>query len=476
MAHSGWVERPRGTVRPMACTFVIFGGYGDLTGRFLLPAVAHLRRSGDLPDGFRVVATARRDSDTDRYREWVAERLERHAGDLEPNERAATVELVSFEPADAADPDDVARVLAGAGDDLIAYLALPPAVYGPAIEALERAGLPAGTRLVVEKPFGESEDHARELNALVHRALPEEAVFRVDHFLGKQTVQNLVGLRFANRILEPVWNRDHIEAVDVVWDETLALEGRASYYDGAGALVDMVQNHLLQLLALLAMEPPATLDERDLRDRKYDVLRAVAHLDAGEVERSTVRGRYTAGEVDGRAVPAYVEEEGVDPGRGTETFAQVRLTVENWRWAGVPFTLRTGKALAADRREVVVRFRPVPHLAFCDQQPHPNELRLQLGPDRVALRLTVNGPGDPFSLRDAELDTDLGDPGLPAYATVLREVLVGNPILSIRGDEAEESWRIVEPVLAGWRAGRVPLQDAPAGSAGPAAAGSLSGP
>ena len=251
-------------------------------------------------------------------------------------------------------------------------------MFLPTLEALSRASLPQGSRVVIEKPFGEDLASAQALNRLLHQSFPENAVFRIDHFLHLQTVQNVLGLRFANRIVEQLWNRDHVERVEIVWDESLTLEGRASYYDRVGALKDMIQNHLLQLLCLVGMEAPLTLDERTLRDRKIDVLRAIRRLSPQEVEQYTVRARYSAGRIGECQVPNYADEEGIDPARGTETFAQVTLWIDNWRWAGVPFVLRSGKALGRERREIAVHFRPVPHLAFEANDPPPNVLRLLL--------------------------------------------------------------------------------------------------
>lgn len=447
---------------------VLFGASGDLAFRHLLPALAGLRDAGHLPEGLRVRGAARQEWDTDGYRRRAEEALERHAPGTAPAARRAVVEALDYAVADVSDPDAVARAVGAEDGPAVAYLALPPSLFAPAVESLAAAGLAPGSRVVVEKPFGVDLASAAALNRLLHDAFPEEVVFRVDHFLAKQTVQNVVGLRFANRILEPVWNALHVEAVDVVWDETLALEGRAGYYDRTGALRDMVQNHLLQLLCLVAMEPPATLGARDLRDRKVEVLRAVRRMSPEEVGRRTRRARYGAGRVDGRAVPAYVDEEGVDPANGTETFARVVLHVENWRWAGVPFTLRSGKALGAERKEVIVRFRPVPHLAFGqDAQPGADVLRLGLDPDRLGLELAVNGPGEPFSLGRAELTATLAPQEVPAYGRLLLDVFEGDPTLSVRDDEAEESWRIVEPILDAWAAGRAPLEEYPAGSGGP---------
>jgi glucose-6-phosphate 1-dehydrogenase len=365
------------------------------------------------------------------------------------------------------DHAQVVEALQPIREPLITYLALPPGVFLPALQALAGASLPQGSRVVIEKPFGENLASAQALNQLLHQSFPENAVFRVDHFLHLQTAQNVLGLRFANRIIEQLWNREQVERVEIVWDESLSLEGRASYYDRAGALKDMIQNHLRQLLCLVGMEAPLTLDERTLRDRKVDVLRAIRRLSSEEVERYTVRARYAAGHIGERQVPSYTDEAGIDPVRGTETFAQVTLWVDNWRWAGVPFVLRSGKALGRERREIAVHFRPVPHLAFEANDPQPNVLRLLLEPDRLAFGLNLNRPGIPFPLERIELGADLASEGLPAYTRLLLQILEGDCTLSIRDDEAEESWRVVAPILEAWAQGRVPLLEYPAGSDGP---------
>jgi glucose-6-phosphate 1-dehydrogenase len=330
-----------------------------------------------------------------------------------------------------ADSGDAAA-LAGAVDQakgpVVAYLALPPAAFAPAIQALAVVGLPDGSRLVVEKPFGRSLGEARVLNRLLDRRFGKDAVFRADHVLGLQTVQNILGLRFANRVFEPLWNAGHVQRVEIAWEETVALEGRAGYYDHAGALRDMVQYHLLQLLCLVAMEPPTRLDPRHLHDRKVELLHAVQPPSPGEMATGTVRGRYTAGRVDGVDVPAYTEEPGVDPARGTETFAEVTLSVSNLRWAGVPFTLRTGKALARRRGEILVHFRAASHPTFPEASAAPtNLLRLGLDPDRLTLCDNLNGTGDPFRLEQAELERPLTPQELPAYGRLLLAVLQGDP-------------------------------------------------
>lgn len=447
---------------------VIFGAGGDLTSRYLIPALARLQAAGKLPPDFAVLGTARHDWTTEAFRRHLSERLAQARTDLSAATRAALLGIVDYRRVDVTEAEEVGRVVERAGEPLAAYLALPSALFAPTIEGLAAKGLPEGSRIVIEKPFGEDLASAQALNCLLHKTFSERTVFRVDHFLGMQTVQNVIALRFANRIFEAVWNAQHVDRVDIVWDETLALEGRASYYDSAGALRDMIQNHLLQVLCLVGMEPPATLDETDFRNAKLDLLRDVRPLTQDAVERQTLRAHYGAGRIDGRTIPAYADEEGVAPRRETETFAEVTLWIDNRRWAGVPFTLRAGKALRANRQEVVIRFKPVQHLAFdARAEPRANVLRLRFGPDRIALNVDGSGPGDPFGIKPIRLDATLAPQDIPEYGRVLLDVLRGDSTLSIRDDEAEESWRIVQPILDAWAHGQVPLLNYPAGSDGP---------
>jgi glucose-6-phosphate 1-dehydrogenase len=289
----------------------------------------------------------------------------------------------------------------------------------------------------------------------------------VDHFLTWQPFRSILGLRFANRVFEPVWNRDHVERVEIIWEESLALEGRAGYFDSTGIMLDIIQNHLLQVLCLVAMEGPSSLDENDLRRPKIEALRAVKRLSPEAVRRQTVRARYGAGKIGDRDIPAYVDEEGVDPDRRTETFAQVTLEVDTPRWDGVPFVLRTGKALGRDLGEVAVRFRPASHPAF-GQESRPNALCLLKGPDRVILDVQVGGSADPLEPEQVELETVLSPQSLSAYGHLLLDALEGNPSLFVHAEEAEESWRIVEPIIDAWEKDEVPLLEYPAGSYGPA--------
>ncbi|MGJ7440371.1 glucose-6-phosphate dehydrogenase [Aquipuribacter sp. MA13-6] len=451
----------------MIDTLVILGASGDLTGRYLVPALARLAAAGEMSGSLRVLAVDRGEETDDSFRAIARERLERHLPDLEPAHADAVLRRVSYRRADVTSADQLRDVLPELKETAAAvYLALPNAVFRPTVQALSQLQLRPGSRLIVEKPFGVDQADARRLNDDIRPLFDESEVFRVDHFLAKQTVLDILGLRFANRIFEPVWNSLHVDRVDIVWDETLALEGRAGYYDHAGALRDMVQNHLLQLLALVAMEPPTTLGERDLRDRKVDVLRAVRAPASNQMASHARRARYVAGRTDSGDVPAYVAEDGVDPARRTETYADVTLSVQNGRWAGVPFRLRSGKALGQDRQEIALHFRPAAHQPF-DQHAPADVLRFSLEPDQIGLEINLNGAGDPFDLERATLHAGFAEQHLPPYSRLLAEILGGEPTLSIRGDEAEESWRIVEPILAAWASDDVPMQEYPAGSDGP---------
>jgi len=446
---------------------VIFGGTGDLTGRYLLPALSALFARGHLSDRFELVAASRDDWQDEQFRNWAADWLQREAGGVDAGARTKLLSSSRYRRLDLADSASVATCLAGEYP-VAAYLALPPAVFPTAVSALHRVGLPEDSQVVLEKPFGEDLESARALNRLLSELMDERHVFRVDHFLAMTTVQNVLGTRLANRVLEPIWNSVHIDEVEILWEESLALEGRAGYYDHVGALKDMVQNHLLQLLCLVAMEPPLSLGERDLRDRKVDVLRSVRPLDDDAVAVRTRRARYRAGRVGDRDIPAYVEEDGVTPEHGTETFAEVTLELDSWRWSGTRFRLRTGKAMERDRKEVVVRFRPVPHLPFEDSAaPDANRLRFGLEPEGLTLDLAGTGPSATLSLVPLTLSAEMEPPELPAYGRILLDVLHGNSALSIRADEAEHAWQILTPVLDCWSHNLAPLEEYEAGSPGP---------
>ncbi|SLM02431.1 glucose-6-phosphate 1-dehydrogenase [Actinoplanes sp. SE50/110] len=449
-----------GPVDKGAQTLVILGASGDLTGRLLLPGLGALVAAGEAPP-LTLIGAGMDDWDAQKWRERVTGAFpESPAG-------KTVIDGTRYVRADVTRSEDLRGLLEGA-DRPVIFFALPPAVTAKACEALLDVDLPDGTRLVLEKPFGTGANSAAALNRLLTRLVPEERIHRVDHFLGKSTVLNILGLRFANRIFEPLLGSEHVESVDIIFDENLGLENRAGYYDRAGALADMIQSHLLQILALLSMEPPTSLDPQDFRDRTAEALRAT-RLWGGDPKTASLRARYTAGDLDGRQLPAYADEAGVDPSRETETLAELVLAVDTWRWAGVPFRLRSGKAVGSSRKEAIITFKEPPRLPTGLHGPErPNRLRIGFGPDRFALDFTVNGPGDPFELDPVTLETDFGPGDLPPYGEVLHGVFDDDPLLSVRGDTAEQCWRIVEPVTAAWRDGQVPLVEYPAGSAGPA--------
>ena len=442
---------------------VLLGAAGDLATRHTLPALAALLADGALPPALRVVGVGREPLTDETYRGAAAAQLAEHAAQVDPAARAALVERLSWLRADVGEQPDLRPALGTA--PVIAYLALPPAAYAPAVRALRASGIAPGSRLVVEKPFGEDVSSAHELSRLVHSAFDETDVFRVDHFLHHQVVQDLLALRMSGPPLEPSWNARHVQRVDITWEETADVGARADFYDRTGALRDMVQSHLLQLLAVVAMDLPASIAAGPLRDAKAAVLRSVPSPTAAEVAVTTGRGRYTAGTVGGRAVPAYVDTPGVDPSRETETWAAVRLEVDVPRWRGVPFTLRTGKALGRDRRRIDVRFR-----ATSPGLPGP-VLSLQMAPDQVVLDLHAAGPSGLPSVVPLRLSTGRAKQPLPASARLLRDVLAGDPTFAVRDDETEHSWRVVDAVLAAWRTGGPAVQAYPAGSDGPAQTG-----
>ena len=444
-------------------TLVIIGASGDLSERLLLPALADLLQQQ--PDRrIHLVGVGRTDLGDTKWRARVRAAFR----EADAEDALSAVATTTYVTADATTAEGVRTVIEAVPEGrLVLYFAVPPEAAATACAALSPSDLPEGTILALEKPFGEDEASARALNDVLRRLLPEDRVFRVDHFLGRSSVLDVWGARVANRLLEPVWSAEHVERVQICFDETLGLEGRAGFYDRAGALIDMIQSHLLQVMAIVAMEPPAALTAIDVRDATAAVLRAT-HIWDDNAVRSSHRARYTAGTAGGEDMPSYVDEPGVDPQRQTETLAQVTVEVRNARWSGVPFTLRSGKALGAKRAEVEVVLRPVRHLpaGFTGEAPG-TVIRFSLGPDRLSIDISVNGGEDPFALHRATLDADLGFGSPSAYTEVLAAILDGDAMLSVRGDAAEECWRIIQPVRDAWRRGDVPLEDYVAGSAGP---------
>nr|NLD41306.1 glucose-6-phosphate dehydrogenase [Actinomycetales bacterium] len=451
---------------PTRVTLVILGASGDLTSRLLLPGLGTLLKNR-LAHDVRLVGAAVEAMPAAQWRSLVATAL--GEGGCPADELGPLLASTEFVQLDVTNREHLAALLARVdepGRPVVLYFALPPTVSQRACELLADLELPDGLRLAIEKPFGSSLESAQEFNRVLTSVVPEDQIFRVDHYLGKATVLNLLGLRFANRIFEPIWNATNIEWVDIVVDEQLALEGRAGYYDHAGALRDMVQSHLLLVLAMVAMEAPARIDALEVRDLMSHTLRRV-HL-VGDSGSSSRRARYTAGTVDGRAVPDYVDEEGMDTANKTETLAEVELEIRNARWAGVRFRLRSGKALGSGVRAIIVKFREVAYLpeGFEGRAP-ANVLVLGMAPESIQLAIATNGGGRAWNFEVTPLSIQLGQSELRPYGEILEGIITGDPLLSVRGDVAEECWRILTPVLEAWRAGEVPLEEYPAGSDGP---------
>jgi glucose-6-phosphate 1-dehydrogenase len=447
---------------------VLFGASGDLTSRLLMPAVAQLAEAELLPEPFTIVGSSTSDWSSEEFRQHIAEALKEHST-VAPATRDAVVGMLRFQPADVTQPKDVGRLIGNDHPETLVYLALPPRLLTSVLPALATSRLGGSDAVAIEKPFGTDLASARHLNEILRIQLPKPTIFRIDHFLSNELIHRVIVLRFLNRVFEPLFNAVHVERVEVSWLESLTLEGRASYYDGAGALKDMVQNHLMEVMALVLMEQPARLGPGSHRAVRVEALRAVATPTMERMCRDTVRARYTAGRIGSRQVPSYVDEPGVDPSRNTETYASLTVNVDNPRWARVPFTLHSGKALEADSAEIAIHFRPLPQYLLA-QWPgvEANALRIGLKDPYVRLTTTLNGPERTAEIR--ELEARSTAPRLTAYAHLIQQMLTGDPMLFITSDEAEESWRIIDPVMNAWSVGGVPLQEYPAGGTPPSPA------
>jgi len=484
---------------PDPCLLVIFGASGDLTRRKLVPALFDLHRERLLPERFTVLGVSRTPHTDASFRGQLVEAARVELG--EEFDEAAWDPFASrlfYHPGDILDAEgfpalcDRVRALCAEREipgNLLFYLSLAPKHYAAAVRAIGASGLaspdgkPPGTRrVVIEKPFGDDLSSARALDADVDSVFREEQVFRIDHYLGKETVQNLLVFRFANGIFEPLWNRNYIDHVQITVAEEIGVGSRGDYYDGAGAVRDMLQNHLLQLLALVAMEPPISLSANDVRDEKLKLLRSVEPVPADRLGEACVRGQYAAGTVRGREVPAYRSEKNVPPGSLTETYVAARFTIDNWRWGGVPFYIRSGKRLASRVSEISVRFRPAPYLLFehtaCSSL-ESNLLVLNIQPDEgIFLQFGAKSPGPAVCVQPVQFrfsyEQAFGEKSPPAYGRLLLDAMLGDATLFPREDIVEVSWALLEPFLARWREnpGR-DLNFYPAGSWGPREADGL---
>jgi glucose-6-phosphate 1-dehydrogenase len=460
-----------------ADALLLFGATGDLSQRMLLPSLCALHADGLLDPDLRIVGTARSDMSDGEFRNFARESVEKF---LPANRRGGMADFLNrlhYQTLDVTDPDGyakLAKVVGSSGERLAIFLSTAPSLFEPTIRGLASVGLAeTGARIGLEKPLGLDLASSREINDAVASAFPETRIFRIDHYLGKETVQNLLALRFANIMFEPLWNATHIEHVQITVGETVGLEKRADFYDQAGALRDMVQNHMLQLLSLVAMEPPSGFEADPVRDEKVKVLRALRPISASE----TVTGQYRGGAVGGKIVPGYDEELGRDS--ATETFVAIKAHLDNWRWKGVPFYLRTGKSLPKRVTEIIVQFRHVPHSIFAGVKTRPNRLVIGIQPEEnISLSLMAKVPGldrEGIALREVPLkiampDAFSGKDRRIAYERLLLDLLEGDQTLFVRRDEVEAQWAWVDQIRALWAKEGLEPKTYNAGSWGPSAA------
>ena len=485
------------TLRPGPVVLVIFGAGGDLSWRKLIPAIYNLFLDKWLPDEFAIIGVDRREMNLEEFHDHLLDGVNRFSrrGKADPTTWSDfTSHLAAYISADLSDPA-MFNALKGMLADFdkvwnrranyVFYLAIPPTLVPTVSEQLGAAGLARERdreRIVVEKPFGRDLKSAQELNAKLRSVFDESQIYRIDHYLGKETVQNILVLRFANALFEPIWDRRYVDNVQITVAEQIGVEHRGRYYEHAGALRDMVQNHLMQILCYIAMEPPVSLDADEVRNKKLDVLRAIRPIRKEDVLNCAVRGQYGPGHIDGKDVIAYRQEPDVAPNSNTETFAALRLCINNWRWRGVPFYLRTGKRMAEAISTVSIQFQTVPHQAFpasaLEQPWQPNRLTLEIQPDEgFCLHLHAKRPGLRILLESVDMRLTYKEafniePPM-AYETLLLDALRGDASLFMRADQVEEAWSIVDPILEVWQSFPGGFPNYPAGSWGPEAADSL---
>ena len=484
-------DTPATPKKPDGCAFVIFGVTGDLAHRLVIPALYNLAATNLLPDHFCIVGIARKAMSDDELRDSLMKGLTefatRKVDDAIAKKLLGSLTCLTADPKDPASFDDLAKKLetlecsAESGGNRLFYLATPPDAFAPIADQLGRVGLlketnGAWSRLVVEKPFGTDLESAKALNENLLKIAQEQQIYRIDHYLGKETVQNILVLRFANGMFEPIWNRNHIDHIQITVDEQLGVGHRGSFYDATGALRDMVPNHLFQLLSLVAMEPPAKFNAHAVRSEKAEVLAAIQTQTEEEALKNSVRGQYLAGRAGKNEMVDYVKTDDVMPGSTTETYAALKLTIDNWRWAGVPFYLRTGKGLGIKRTEVAIKFKTAPFAMFRDtpvERLSHNYLVIGVEPvEGISLQFNTKVPGPTISTEGVQMKFEYKDyfKAEPAtgYETLLYDCMIGDNILFQRADSVEAGWRAVQPFLDAWKnAGNKGLETYEAGSEGP---------
>ena len=463
---------------------IVFGGTSDLSFRKLIPALYHRDIDGQIPQQARIIGISRKQLDNQAYQELAQQALLEHASsenltDEKLKRFLSRLHFVSVDITAESGWDTLSELLSNHDEFVrVFYLAVAPELFGTISKQIGQKGLINDkTRIVVEKPIGKDGNSANTVNKSIGSVFNEDQIFRIDHYLGKETVQNLMALRFANALFEPIWNSGHIDHVQITVAESLGVGSRVGYYDTAGAMRDMIQNHLLQLLCLVAMEPPASLDANSVRDEKLKVLRALKPIEEQSISKYTVRGQYTAGAADGGAVPGYLEELGKSDSK-TETFTAIKAQIENWRWTGVPFYLRTGKRLAKRVSDVVIHFKDIPHSIFDSTvgQIQSNLLVIRLQPDEgVMLKLMIKDPGiGGMRLRQVPLDMSFAEAfnvrHPDAYERLVMDVVRGNPTLFMRRDEVEAAWNWCDPILQVWEQSNESIHTYTAGSWGPSSA------
>ncbi len=483
---------------PDPCALIIFGASGDLTRRKLVPAIWHLQEQNRLPAAFALVGVARRDWDDDYFRQQMREGIAEFVGEVDQRALDAFLARLHYVCGDPTDPATYAALKArlealdaecGTGGNRCYYCSVPPQIYREIVEQMGAAGLNhqhqsglGWSRIIVEKPFGHDYDSAHDLNQALHCVFAEEQIYRIDHYLGKETVQNILVFRMGNSMFEPLWNRRYVDHVQITAAESVGVEHRAGYYDQSGALRDMIQNHLLQVLCVVAMEPPSSFDAESVRTEKLKVLKAIRPIRIGQVDRYAVRGQYGPGEIGGRAAPGYLQEKDVPADSRTETFAALEFTIDNWRWQGVPFYVRTGKHMEKRTSTITLQFHQPPHLIFdrADQMP-PSTLTIRIQPEE-GISLSFNGkvPGPDVRLGTVDMDFSYADSfggrTPEAYETLILDCLLGDATLYSDSGWIEKSWELLMPVLEAWKApSSGPVPSYPAGSCGPREADALLG-